>query len=166
MRRQLLSVALLLTTLAPLPAFAKDDNDRSSVGSNITISEGETVGNIACVFCSVHVQGDVTGDVAVVFGSLKVDSGRKINGDTAVIGGDLTMEEGSEIGGNTAVIAGDANLASGAMIHGSRAVMPGRLWLLVPFIPLLILIGLIWLIVHLVRRRRYQFPVYPQGRGL
>jgi hypothetical protein len=26
-------------------------------------------------------------------------------------------------------------------------------------------IGVIWLIVHLVRRNRYQFPAYPQGRG-
>ena len=166
MRRQLLSVALLLTTLAPLSAFAKGPNDRSSVGSNITISEGETVGDVACVFCSVHVQGDVTGDVAVVFGSLKVDSGRKINGDVAVVGGDLSLGEGAEIGGDLSVVAGDANLAEGATIHGSRTVMPGRLWLLVPFAPLLVLIGIIWLIVYLVRRRRYQFPVYPQGRGL
>jgi len=33
------------------------------------------------------------------------------------------------------------------------------------FAPLLILIGLIWLIVYIVRRNRYQFPAYPQGRG-
>jgi hypothetical protein len=166
MRRQLLSVALLLTILTPLTAFAKGDNDRSSVGSDITINEGETVGDVACVFCSVQIHGDVTGDVAVVFGSLKVDSDRKIKGDIAVVGGDLSLGEGAEVGGDVSVIAGDANLAEGAIIHGSRTVMPGRLWLLVPFAPLLILIGIIWLIVYLVRRRRYQFPVYPQGRGL
>lgn len=166
MRRQLLSVAVLLTILAPLPAFAKRDNDRSSVGSDITINEGETVGDVACVFCSVHVHGDVKGDAAVVFGSLTVDSGHKISGDAAIIGGDLSLAEGAEIGGDVSVIAGDANLAEGAIIHGSRTVFPGRLWLLVPFAPLLVLIGIIWLIVHFVRRRRYQFPVYPQGRGL
>ncbi len=166
MRRQLLAVALLLTILAPLTAFAKSDNDRSSVGSDITINEDETVADVACVFCSVHIHGEVTGDVAVVFGSLKVDSGRKINGDVAVIGGDLSLGEGAEIGGDLSVIAGDANLAEGAIIHGSRTVMPGRLWLLVPFIPFLVVIGSIWLIVYFIRRRRYQFPVYPQGRGL
>jgi hypothetical protein len=166
MRRQLLSVALLLTILAPLPAFAKGSNERSSVGSDITINEGENVGDVACVFCSVRVHGDVTGDVAVVFGSLTVDSGHKISGDVAVVGGDLNLAEGAEVGGDVSVIAGDANLAEGAIIHGSRTVMPGRLWLLVPFAPLLILIGIIWLIVYFVRRRRYQFPVYPQGRGL
>jgi hypothetical protein len=166
MRRQLLSVALLLMTLAPLPAFAKGDNDRVSIGSDITIPEGETVGDVACVFCSVHVHGDVSGDVAVVLGSLTVDSDRKIHGDAAIVGGDLNLADGAEIGGDAAIVAGDANVASGATIHGSRAVLPGRLWLLVPFAPLLILIGIIWLIVHFTRRRRYQFPVYPNGRGL
>ena len=47
----------------------------------------------------------------------------------------------------------------------SQTVLPGRFWLLVPFAPLLIVIGIIWLIVYLVRRNRYRFPVYPNGRG-
>ncbi|HEY6413373.1 MAG TPA: hypothetical protein VIX42_06785 [Edaphobacter sp.] len=166
MRRQLLSIVLLLMALAPLPAFAKGDNDRVSIGSNVTVPEGESVGDIVCVFCSVHVRGDVSGDTVVLLGSLTVDSDRKINGDAAVIGGDLSMAENAQIGGDVSVVAGDANLASGASIHGSQTVLPGRLWLLVPFAPFLILIGIIWLIVHFTRRRRYQFPVYPNGRGL
>ncbi len=166
MRRQLLAVALSLTILAPLTAFAKSDNDRVSIGSDVTIAEGDTVGDVVCIFCSVHVHGDITGDAVAILGSLAVDSGHKINGDVVVIGGDLSLAEGAEIGGDVSVIAGDANLAQGAAIHGSQTVLPGRLWLLVPFAPLLILIGIIWLIVYFVRRRRYQFPVYPQGRGL
>jgi predicted acyltransferase (DUF342 family) len=166
MRRQLLSLALLLTLLAPLPAFAKGGNDRVSIGSDITVPEGETVGDVVCILCSVHARGDISGDAVAILGGLTVDSGHRINGDAAVIGGDLTMGESSEIGGDVSVIAGDANLASEAVIHGSRTVMPGRLWLLVPFAPLLILIGIIWLIIHFTRRRRYQFPVYPNGRGL
>ena len=166
MRKQLLSLALLLMALAPLPAFAKGDNDRVSIGSDITVPEGETIGDAVCILCSIHVRGDVSGDTVALLGSLTIDPGHRINGDAAVIGGDLTMGESAEIGGDVSVVAGDANLASGATIHGSRTVMPGRLWLLVPFAPLLILIGIIWLIIHFTRRRRYQFPVYPQGRGL
>ena len=64
-----------------------------------------------------------------------------------------------------AIAAGDLNLAPSASVHGSRAVFPGRFWLLVPFAPLLIMAGLIWLIVYVVRRNRYQFPAYPHGRG-
>ena len=57
MTRLLLAVALLLASA--LPAFAKGSEDRASVGSDITIAEGETAGDVACVFCSVHVHGDV-----------------------------------------------------------------------------------------------------------
>ncbi|HEX4576589.1 MAG TPA: hypothetical protein VH117_04520 [Edaphobacter sp.] len=163
MRRLLLAVALLFATT--LPAFAKSSEDRASVGGDITIAEGETAGDVACLFCSVRVHGDVRGDVAVMFGKVEVDPGRHINGDLAALGGDLNLGEGATVGGDVAVAAGDANLAPGAMIHGSRTVLPGRMWLLLPFAPFLILIGLIWLIVYFVRRNRYQFPVYPHGRG-
>jgi hypothetical protein len=148
-----------------LPAYARSSDDRASVGNDITIAEGETAGDVACLFCFVHVHGDVRGDVAVMFGKVEVDPGHTISGDVATLGADLNLGEGATVGGDVAIAAGDANLASGAMIHGSRMVLPGRLWLLVPFAPLLILIGIIWLIVYIVRRNRYRYPVYPQGRG-
>jgi hypothetical protein len=166
MHSLLLSVALLLLAFAPMQAFAKSDNDRVSIGSDITVAEDQNAGDIVCIFCSIHVRGDVSGDTVALLGSLSVDSDRKINGDAVVIGGDLNMAESAQIGGDVSVVAGDANLASGASIHGSQSILPGRLWLLVPFAPFLILIGIIWLIIHFVRRRRYQFPVYPNGRGL
>ncbi|WP_263367693.1 hypothetical protein [Edaphobacter bradus] len=168
MRRQLLSAALLVL-LTALPAFARGrhgNNDRAGIGTDITINEGDNVGDIACIFCAVRIHGDVGGDVAVLFGSVSVDSGHKIGGDVAILGGDLNLGAGAETGGDVAILAGDANLANGAAIHGSRTVLPGAFWLLIPFAPLLILIGIIWLIVYLIRRNRYQFPVYPQGRGI
>ena len=163
MRRVLLAVGLLVASV--LPAFARGSEDRASVGGDITIAEGETAGDVACLFCSVHVHGDVRGDVAVMFGKIEVDPGRKVGGDLAALGGDLNLGEGATVGGDVAIAGGDANLAPGAMIHGSRMVLPNRMWLLLPFAPLLILIGLIWLIVYFVRRSRYQFPAYPRGRG-
>jgi hypothetical protein len=66
--------------------------------------------------------------------------------------------------GDVAIAAGDVMTGDGATIHGSRAVAPSKIWLLLPFAPLLILAGLIWLIVWVVRRNRYQFPAYPPGR--
>jgi hypothetical protein len=162
MRRVFLAVALLVTTL---PAFAKSDNSRVSFGSDITVVEGETVGDIACVFCDVRIHGDVKGDIAVMFGRVEVDPGHSISGDVAALGADLVLGEGAAVGGDVALAAGEANVAEGAMIHGSRMVLPSRLWLLLPFAPFLILIGVIWLIVYIVQRNRYQFPAYPQGRG-
>ncbi len=163
MPKLLLAAALLLVAYAP---FAHADQDRASFGGDINISEGETAGDVACAFCSVHIHGDVKGDVAVLFGSVTLDPTHTISGDVAILGGDLNLGDETEVMGDVAVAAGNANLSSDATIHGSRTVLPGRLWLLVPFAPLLILIGIIWLIVHLIRRNRYQFPAYPNGRGL
>jgi hypothetical protein len=162
MRRVFLAVAVLAATL---PAFAKSDNDRASFGSDITVAEGETVGDIACIFCDVRVHGDVKGDVAVMFGRVEVDPGHSISGDVAALGADLVLGEGATVGGDVALAAGDANVAEGATIHGSRMVLPSRLWLLLPLAPFLIVIGVIWLIVYIVQRNRYQFPAYPHGRG-
>ncbi len=153
---------LLLSTTA---AHARSNSDHASFGHDITIAEGETASDIACAFCSVQIHGDVHGDVAVLFGSVTVDSGHRVSGDVAIAGGDLTLAPDASVGGDVAIAAGDLNLAPSSTVHGDRAVFSGRFWLLVPFAPLLILAGLIYLIVYVVRRNRYHFPAYPQGRG-
>ena len=122
MHRLLLAAALILT--ASIPAFARSQQDRASVGDDITIAEGDTAADIACAFCSVHIHGDVKGDVAVLFGSVTLDSGHRIAGDVAALGGDLNMGEESEVAGDVAIAAGDANLASGATIHDTCGNFP------------------------------------------
>jgi hypothetical protein len=163
MRRLYLAHALLLLA-AIAPTFARADHGRVSFGNDITVGEGESAGDIACAFCSVRVHGSVKGDIAVLFGSVAVDDGQSVSGDVAILGGDLELHGESTVGGDVAIAAGSANLGQGATIRGDRMVLPGRLWLLIPFAPILILVGIIWLVVHLVRRNRYPYPVYPQGR--
>lgn len=166
--RALLAAAAILLLLPGVPAFARSSHsgsqDQAGLGRDITVAEGETAGDIACAFCSVKIHGDVRGDVAVLFGSVSVDAGQSISGDVALLGGDLSLGEDSHVGGDLAIAAGDLIQSSGATIRGSQAVFPGRLWLLVPFAPLFILIGLIWLVVYLVRRNRYRYAPYPTGR--
>jgi hypothetical protein len=161
----LLAAALLLVLSAPA-AFARSSQDHASFGSDITISEGESAADVACAFCSVHIHGDVKGDVAVAFGSVTLDSGRTIAGDVAILGGDLHLADESHVSGDVAIAAGTLDASPGANVHGDRAIFPGRFWLLMPFLPLLIVVGIIWLIVYLVRRNRYQFPAYPNGRRM
>ena len=163
MRRLL--VAFVLMVIAGTPAFARSSEDRVGVGTDITIADGETAGDIACAFCTVHVHGQVKGDIATFLGSVMVDAGRSIDGDVASLGGDLEMGQDATVGGDVAIAAGDVKLGDGASIHGEQKVFPGRFWLLLPFAPLLIFVGFIWLIVYIVRRNRYQYPVYPGGRG-
>jgi hypothetical protein len=164
---RLLPAALLILAITPL-AFARGTGhkntagDRSSFGSDITIDAGTTAGDIACAFCSVHLHGDVKGDVAVVYGNVTVDAGQSVTGDVAVLGGDLAVADDAAIGGDVALAAGDLHLSPEGIIRGDRAIASSRLWLLVPFIPLLVLIGLIWLIVWIVRRNRYRRMYYPR----
>jgi hypothetical protein len=162
MRKLILTAVVMLATA--MPAFGRSDQDRVGVGNEITIAEGETAGDVACAFCSVKVHGDVKGDVAVLFGRISVDANHEIAGDVAGLGTELRLGEEATVGGDVALMAGSANLGSGATIRGSQALMPSRIWLLLPFAPLLILAGVIWLIVWLVRRNRYRVPVYPNVR--
>ncbi|WP_263381895.1 hypothetical protein [Granulicella arctica] len=156
------TIAALLVLTATMPAFASrhshGDNGRVSFGHDVTIDEGETADDIVCVFCSVHAHGDIEGDVAVVFGSVDVDANHTISGDVAVVGGDVSAGDDATIHGDLAVVAGELRLAPNATVHGDKTVVEGRGWLLVALAPLLILIGIIWLIVWLVRRNRYPYP--------
>jgi len=163
--RSLLFAAVVLM-LACTPAFARSGgDDRVAVFSDVTVPDGESVGDIACAFCTVRVHGEVKGDIATFLGSIKVDEGRNISGDVASLGGDLELGQDASVGGDVAIAAGEVRHGSGAAIRGQQTILPGRFWLLLPFAPLLILAGLIWLVVYIVRRNRYQFPVYPAGRG-
>ncbi len=168
MRGRLIPVVLLIlfVTTAFLKGGYSDGSDRASFGSDITIAEGETVGDVACAFCSVHVRGDVGGDIAVAFGSVTVDSGHTVGGDTAILESDLRLGQDSAVHGDLAILAGSAHLSEGSAVHGSRAIVPQPLGTLLLLSPLLFFIAVIWLIVYLVRRNHYRFPAYPQGKGI
>ena len=161
MRRWFVAVVLLAGTL---PAFARTSDDRVAFGRDITVASGATAADIVCAFCRVRLHGSVRGDVAVLFGNVTVDAGQSVSGDVAMLGADLNLGEGSSVGGDVAMVAGDANLAPGSTIQGDRVVLPGRAWLLVLLSPLLILAGLVWLIVWIVRRNSYPPAAYPPSR--
>jgi hypothetical protein len=169
MSRLLPAVLLILATVPP--AFARDSGrgnlagDRSSFGTDITVDADTTARHIACAFCSVRLHGNSTGNVAVFFGDVTLDEGHAIQGNVAVFGGDVSLADDAVIDGNLALAGGDLYLAPDASIHGSRAISSSRLWLLIPFLPLLILIGLIWLVVWIVQRIRYRRLYAPPGRG-
>jgi predicted acyltransferase (DUF342 family) len=156
-------LAFLGVLLTAGPAFA--DNDRVSFGNDITVAADSTANDLVCIFCSIRVHGEVQGDVVAVLGSVTVDPQRSVSGDVVAVGGDVSLGSQAEINGDLSVVGGDLNLGPGADVHGGRSIEPGRAWLLLPFVPLLFFIGIIWLIVYLVRRNRYVFPAYPQGRG-
>ena len=160
--RFLPAVAGLLLACSPLAfALGHGSNDHASFGSDIIIDPGGTSNDIACAFCSVHIHGDVTGDVAVLFGTVDLDGGKTISGDVAVLGGNVNLANESSVGGDVAIAAGHLNQSETARVNGSRAIASSPIWIVLPLAPFLIFGGFIWLIVHLVRRRRYMRYPYP-----
>jgi len=146
--------------------FASAASDQVSFGKDIVVNDGEAASDLVCIACNVIVHGNVVGDVVTVLGGVKLEDGHGIVGDLVSVGGDVTLNGSASVQGDLVVVGGDLNLSPDAEVHGDREVMPGRAWLLLPLAPFVILIGIVWLAVWLVRRNRYQFPMYPYGRGL
>ena len=77
------AVLLLLGSTLLAGAQTKDDEssaiaapaavDRGYFNQDLFVPKGQMVHNATCVFCSVQVEGDVTGRVVVLFGNLSVN---------------------------------------------------------------------------------------------
>jgi predicted acyltransferase (DUF342 family) len=156
--------AIVACSFVTCTAFAS--TDRVSIGNDITLRSGESAGDVVCVFCNVVIQGHVRGGIVSVFGGIRIQDSQQIAGDMVAVGGDISLDGSSTVQGDLVVVGGDLTLAPDAMIHGDREVFPGRAWLLLPFVPFLFVIGVVWLAIWLIRRNTYRFPMYPHGRGL
>jgi hypothetical protein len=161
-------VLLLACLLAPATLLAarhshghSNGQDHVGFGDTITIDDSHPAGDIVCAFCTIRIQGDHSGDLVSFFGDVQVDNNHTLSGDSVVFGGRLGLGDQTQMHGNLVLFGGELSQAPTANISGDRVVFAGTGWLLVLLSPLLIPIGLIWLIVHLVRRQRYRFPSYP-----
>ncbi len=134
-------------------------NDRVAIFSTINIEQDQTAGDVACAFCTVNIQGDVKGDVAVLFGSVSADPDRTISGDVALLFSSLHLGDNDHIGGDLAAALSSTDIPSSASVHGDRAIFSSGLGIAVLAGPVLILAGIIGLILFFVRRNRYGYPV-------
>ena len=158
-----LSAALLLGPLA-LPAHAAHHGggqDHAGIFTTINVSEDRPAGDVACMFCTVNLDGDVHGDVAVLFGTVNGTADRTISGDVAVLFSTLRLGENSRVNGDLASAFSTIDLPPSTSVRGDRSVFATGFGLTVLLAPLLLLLGVIWLIVHLVRDNRARYRPYP-----
>ena len=104
-------------------ALGQTPGNRSYFGQDIFIAAGQQVHNAVCLFCSVQVEGDVTGHVFVLFGSVNVSG--QVRGGAAVIGGNAVVDSQARIGGDTVVLGGNAVYETDESLCGER-VCAGR----------------------------------------
>ena len=161
---------------AAVPVHANDD--AVQFGSNIHVAAGESVHDAVCFFCSVHVDGKVTGDIVVFFGNVhlngeaqhdvvdffgKITAEKNATIENSLVSffGVIRLGENVSVGRDLVAMFGDLRAADSVTVGNNRVVQPG--WVL--YGPLLVLFLIIFLIVHEIRAyhrrlilRGYNFP--------
>lgn len=153
--------AVLLLLALSLPGFAAGNSrNYTQIGHDITIGEDEQAGDLTCIACSIHVHGQVAGDVTAVAGSITIARKAQVAGDVTTVGGNLRLDETSKVAGDATVVGGNIHRDPEAVISGDVTTMGGEGWLipiiLAPFVLLgLIAAGVVWLVQ---RARRPSMP--------
>ncbi len=93
-------------------------------GERIHIGKDEVVHDVTVMGGVVHIEGRVTGKLAVFGGEALLSSSARVDGDAAVTGGRIRFEEGATIGGDLAVVGGSVEGAEGVRVSGSTELDP------------------------------------------
>jgi hypothetical protein len=163
--------------LAAVPAQA--DRDAVQFADNIDVTAGSPVHDAVCFFCSVRVDGKVSGDIVVFFGNIHLAG--DAHHDVVSFFGNITAADNSSIGGDMVSFFGSVRLGEGVSVekdlvamfgtlHAPASVSVGHDRVVTPGIvlslPLLVLLLVVFLIVHECRasrrRRLYGYPYPPR----
>jgi hypothetical protein len=175
---RLLPLIFLAACFAAASMPARADGDTIRIGSNINVPQDAEVSDAVCIFCSVHVEGKVTGDVVVIFGNIRLagdaqhdvvaifggitaENNASIEQDVVSVFGSVRLGENVTVGQDLVALFGTLQQAPTATVGNDTIVKPG--WIV--WGPLLVLILVVIVIVSQYRdyRRRlvlrgYQFP--------
>ncbi len=177
----MLGCCLLGAALAAAATPAHAEQDEVQFFRTISITPDAPVHDAVCFFCSVHVDGNVMGDIVVFFGNVRLNGkahhdvvsffGRVTAADNSSIGGDLVsffggirLGEDVSIGRDMVCMFGTVHAPSSTRVNGDRTSIPGLLLSL----PLLVLLLVVAVIAHefrAYRRRRLLPGVYPFPPG-
>jgi len=114
-----------LTMLLASPVLGQSPGNRTYFGQDIYVAAGQQVNNATCFFCSVEVEGSLTGHVTVLFGNLTVSGWVRSN--ATVLGGNAVVDSQARIGGTTTVLGGNAVYESDDSLSGNAYVLGGHL---------------------------------------
>jgi len=117
--------SFVLPLLLAAGALGQSPGNRTYVGQDIFVAAGQQVHNATCLFCSVQVEGDLTGHVFVLFGSLNVSG--QVRRNATVIWGNAVVDSQARIGGDTVVLGGNAVYEADESLSGSAYVLGGHL---------------------------------------
>jgi hypothetical protein len=150
-----LRLAPLLLLLLLLPAYAENDPDRTQVGDDIHVRQGESVGDLTCFNCSIYVSGKVAGDVTTFHGRILLEDNAQVAGDVTAFLGDVRLESGTNVAGDLTTFGGTLHRGTATQVAGDVSEFRGAGWVILIFgLPLLFLGGIVALIVWLLQRNQ------------
>ena len=151
---------LVLIMVAPTLASASGTGDRVQFFQSINVSSDEEVGDVVCMFCSIHMAG-TSGDTVAILGNIVVDG--TVKGDVVAVGGGVKLDEDASVSGDAVAVGRGLYRHPNATIKGETVSQSGPIVFLglvlgLVVVPLLAVILIVALIVWLVRRNRYTPP--------
>jgi hypothetical protein len=178
--RSFLLPALLAAFLAVASPWARAaDGDVVHIGHSIQVPSDGSVQDAVCIFCSVHVNGKVTGDVVAIFGnvnlhgdaqhdvvsifgSIRAARGSSVEDDVVSIFGSVHLGDGVQVGHDLVALFGALQIAPTASIGGDRVVW--SVWIVL--LPLLIVLLIVFVVVREYRtqKRRWTARGFPPIR--
>jgi hypothetical protein len=175
---RILTLPRLAAVFAAAAPLAHADGDVVRIGGNIKVAQDSEANDVVCVFCSVTVEGKVTGDVVVLFGDIHLAGDAQhdvvsifgnvvathnasIEQDLVSVFGAVRLGENVTVGQDMVALFGTLDEASTVTVGNDTVVKPG--WII--WGPLLVVILVIFVLVRELRayRRRlvlrgYNFP--------
>ena len=164
---QLTFVVAVFLALAASNALADNSNDRVQFGRDIHVSQGQQVGDMVCIACSIYARDvQTSGDAVAVAGSINLEDA-SIGGDTVAVAGSVRLRGESQVGGDAVAVMGSVNREQDASVRGNITSLGGPGWfLLIGVLPLVMFAGVIALIVWLVQRARTPQPAAQYQSGV
>jgi hypothetical protein len=158
------SLLLLLTLITAPFALAKPNPEITQFGHAIVVAPRQKTSDLTCIACSIHVGGDVAGDVTTIAGDIVVEEGASVAGDVTSIGGAVRIASGTKVAGDLTALGGKISRDPSAQVAGDVTALVGPVWLALIFgLPLFLLAGIIALVVWLLQKRRPQQQTYARA---
>lgn len=155
MGRKLLLVALLLLGTVPL-AHARDI---VAFHQTVRINSEDDVKDLVCAFCTIHIDGEVHGDLVTAFSNVQFERSAEIEGDAVSAFDEFRFKGDNRIHRDMVSFGSKVDAEGPYQVSGDRVSVPDFVAYLVLIAPFAILAGIVWFIVKLVqRRRRYAYP--------
>ena len=95
------------------------------LGQTLAVGPDETVRDAVVIFGDAVIAGRVTGQLAVVFGTARIESTAVIDGDFLSIGGGVTAQPGAIARRDVVVIGGPLDAPAGFVAGGGQQIVVG-----------------------------------------